>query len=295
MGRFVHILSSRKLVGKLILCSGKRANVPYYFPLTDTNIYSIEELCYYIYNNIYIMNLDSFPVSLADFMERELGLVERADTLRKLILAKAILKDIIVFILCSSDFYTENEIIKLIKVIDEISYLKQVKRNKLLADNYLRYHNYAQARKIYEDILASNEAAEFTEKEYGDILHNLSIITLHLDGFVEAYYGFKQAYQYNHNFETLHQGLIALKLAKEDELLKKELEELDNGKALEELITQEFEMADKNVTATNEYKIIKAMNQLREEGKVSLYYREVHELMNKWKKVYRQHHAIQEG
>lgn len=241
------------------------------------------------------MNLESFPVSLADFMERELELAERAEKLRKLILGKAILKDIIVYILCSADYYSESEIRGLIKIIDDISYLKQVKRNKLLADNYLRYHNYAQARKIYEEILESDEAKEFTHKEYGDILHNLAIITLHLDGFVEAYYGFKEAYGYNRNMETLHQGFLALKLSKDEDLYKKELEAFDNSRALSELIEQELAMAEKEIATTSEYKIVKAMDRLREEGKVSLYYREVDELMNKWKKVYRQHHAVQEG
>ena len=45
-------------MGKLILCSSVIAKNPYCFPMTKTKVYSIEEVCYYIRNNIYmILNL----------------------------------------------------------------------------------------------------------------------------------------------------------------------------------------------------------------------------------------------
>ena len=37
----------------LILCDGRLAEKPYKMPVTRQNIYSLEELCYYIYHNIY--------------------------------------------------------------------------------------------------------------------------------------------------------------------------------------------------------------------------------------------------
>ena len=40
-------------MGKLILCSGKSTNRPYVLSIIGYRAYSIEELCYYIYNNIY--------------------------------------------------------------------------------------------------------------------------------------------------------------------------------------------------------------------------------------------------
>ena len=39
-----------------ILCQIKRAKIPYYIVNISTNIYSIEELCYYIYHNIYLLD-----------------------------------------------------------------------------------------------------------------------------------------------------------------------------------------------------------------------------------------------
>ena len=47
-------------MGKLIQCSSRLAKKPYYFRITDTNVYSIEEVCYYIRHNIYILQAELF-------------------------------------------------------------------------------------------------------------------------------------------------------------------------------------------------------------------------------------------
>ncbi|MFR2513182.1 MAG: hypothetical protein ACLS9K_15865 [Lachnospira eligens] len=45
-------------MGKIILCRGQRTDKPYVTPQTDIKLYSAEELCYYIYNNIYLIGQD---------------------------------------------------------------------------------------------------------------------------------------------------------------------------------------------------------------------------------------------
>ena len=40
-------------MGSLILCHNKRAKQPFEIKQVHQKIYTIEELCYYIYNNIY--------------------------------------------------------------------------------------------------------------------------------------------------------------------------------------------------------------------------------------------------
>ena len=39
-----------------ILCQVKRASLPFYVENISKNIYSIEELCYYFYKNIYLID-----------------------------------------------------------------------------------------------------------------------------------------------------------------------------------------------------------------------------------------------
>ncbi|MFR0848667.1 MAG: hypothetical protein ACLSG9_12400 [Eubacterium sp.] len=44
-----------------IVCEGKVAEHPYVMPYTGRKVYSLEELCCYLYENIYSINREFFP------------------------------------------------------------------------------------------------------------------------------------------------------------------------------------------------------------------------------------------
>ena len=65
----------------LILCT-KKSDVPYRIKESDINIYSIEELAYYLYNNAYFTDNDFFSEDLIQYIEEKLGLKHIAEKLR---------------------------------------------------------------------------------------------------------------------------------------------------------------------------------------------------------------------
>ena len=89
-------------MSSLILCNTVKAENPFYFELTGTNIYTIEELCYYIYNNIYIITEEIFDDDLVFWLREELEMVELSEKISDMLLHKNSLKDIVVTIFCSS-------------------------------------------------------------------------------------------------------------------------------------------------------------------------------------------------
>lgn len=280
---------------RLIICNGQRATTPYHFQMTGVNVYSIEELCFYLYENIYMVTEDSFTVELCNFIEHELKLKERADKLRDMLRVHASLKDLVVCVLCSCDFYMEPEIKHILHIIDEIAGLPQIKRNRLLADQFLSYNNYAHAKRVYMSILESPDASMLEGKELGNIYHNLGIIALHLTGFREATELFQKAYQNNRNTESLHQYLFALRLSAPWETYLKELDRFTNGNAMDHIIRDELNKMEEKIKMTPDYKVIQAMETLRKDGKTALYNREVDQLLNHWKEKYRKKNLLQEG
>jgi len=280
---------------RLILCSGKRAATPYHFKMTGVNIYSIEELCYYLYENIYMITEDEFTKQLCDFIDKELGLPDRAAKLRDMIRIHAGLKDLVVCVLCSSDYYMEPEIKRILHIIDEIAGLSQIKRNILLADQCLSFKNYTEAKRMYQAILNSEDAGTLDGKEIGNIFHNLGIIALHLTGFLEATELFYTAYEHNHNTESLHQYLFATKLSQDEETYQKEISRFTNGNAMDHMIREELSNMEELIAGTNDYKVIKAIEALRKDGRTSLYDREMEQLLVRWKAKYRQQNILQEG
>ncbi len=280
---------------RLILCNGKRAKTPYHFKMTGVNVYSIEELSYYLYENIYMVTEELFTQELCDFIDKDLGLAERAQKLREMIRVRAGLKDLVVCILCSCDYYMEPDIKHILHIIDEIAGLPQIKRNKLLADQFISYKNYAEAKRMYQRILNDEAIDTLDKREVGNINHNLGLVALHLSGFAEAIDYFRLAYQLNHNMESLHQYLFALRLGTNQETYQREIEKFTNGNAMDHMIREELASMESKIVSTSDYKVIMAMETLRNDGRTALYQREVEQLLTRWKNKYRQQNILQEG
>lgn len=274
-------------MGKVILCAGKTARNPYYFLSTGTRVYTIEELCYYIYHNIETVSEELVCPELVAFLRNELGLEERANQLEKLYATHAGIKDIIVLILCSADFYEEEEIRQLLSELDSLNEMTPLQRKKRMADQYLENGQFRDAMKAYRNILYSREPVEMNSVEYGDILHNLAVLYVKTGAFATAAEEFRAAYERNGNQESLKQYLYALKFSKQEELFEKEIGRLSENRALMEEIENELYHVSDNEDNTYDYHELMRVRNLKENGRVTDYYKAVDELVGRLKNKYR--------
>ena len=219
----------------VIVAKGKVAKKPYEMPYTRIRIYSIEELCYYIYNNIYTINEDFFQPSLPTWLTEELDLPVLAVKLAYMIEEEHGIKDLVVTILCSCDYYKEGEIREIVKILDEIASLPIYLKKKIKADNYLRAGRYGKSIQEYRKLLHGSFTINFKPEEYGNILHNLGIAHFYISSFEEAMADFKEAYSRNHNPQSIRQYLwVLLMQGKEQEF---EAEAVSYGFRAEEVQT----------------------------------------------------------
>ena len=58
-------------MGSLILCHKKRAKQPYMITRVHIRIYTIEELCYYICNNLYLIDYTLMNRQLCEWIREE--------------------------------------------------------------------------------------------------------------------------------------------------------------------------------------------------------------------------------
>lgn len=219
-----------------ILCDGKVAKTPYKMPFTGQKVYSLEELCYYIYKNIYSINEDFFQDSLADWLERETEHPVLAKKLRGMFSGNSGLKDLVVTILCGCDYYREEEIRRLVAIMDGIANLPLYKKKKMKADNYLRAGHYGKSLQEYRSLLHGSFAVNFTTEEYGDILHNQGIAHFYTASFAEAGNDFKEAYSRNNNKSSLEHYLWILLMEGKREVF--EAEAVSYGLKPEEILAE---------------------------------------------------------
>jgi len=269
-------------MGKLILCSGKRTERPYVLPGSGERIYSIEELCYYIYNNIYFIDESMFTASLIDWIGKELCLTERAEKLETLKRQGADLKTLITVVLCSADYYTEHEIKKLLTVIDEIRSMPSAKRRYMKANSYLKRKQFWEAAAEYESLLVSEDAVNLDPKSYGDVLHNLAIARLHIYGPGKALDLFMQAYERNQRPESLKQYLYTLWVCKDREMFFEKLKEYNVDEDTAKKIVLRLEQLSDEARLCKDMNELQMLRTLHKTGKSDEFAKKSGQIIDRW-------------
>ncbi|MGN0375145.1 MAG: hypothetical protein ACI4EN_06545, partial [Butyrivibrio sp.] len=197
-----------------ILCRSKYAERPYYINNMAINIYSMEELCYYIYNNIYLIGTDLVDDGLIQYIDSELGETELAKQLEFLVSQNAGLSELVITILRYVDYYSEEEISVLKNVIDRLDTQNVLQRLKSRADNFLNNRRYESAIHNYELIVYGRKDVTLTDEFYGDVWHNMGVANAMLFSFGEAAICFKTAYELNHREDSQKSFKAALLMEK---------------------------------------------------------------------------------
>ena len=139
-------------MGKIILCRGKKADTPLTVLQTGVKLYTAEELCYYIYNNIYLIGQDFIDDNLISFLD-ETGEKELAERVRKLKETGGSLAQIFVIILKTIDYYSVAEIEQLKEILNTLGKQSVCERLKARGDGYLNAGYFFAAVRCYESII----------------------------------------------------------------------------------------------------------------------------------------------
>ena len=157
-------------MGKIILCEARQAVIPYVFVNTKVEVYSYEELCFYIYNNVALLNREQFQGKLVQWIKSELGLEELATAIMEKLSAESDLVEILVVILSAGSYYEPAEIRQFIEKQELVELLPENEKIKLRADSFLMYKRLLKAISLYDEILRQEETIE-DKRLIGDVLH----------------------------------------------------------------------------------------------------------------------------
>ncbi len=275
-------------MGKVILGTGKRAERPYYLKSIRLGIRSMEELCYAIYHSAIELQEELFVPELYDYIGEELGLSERAEYMKGLLNEHAGAKDLMVAIFCSTDYYSESEIMRTLNEYDTYLRLKPVERKKQDADRLLAENRWQDAALVYQEILESEDALELSNVEYGKLLHNLAVVEARSGDLQKASAMWREAYERNHLEESLKQYLLSLKLLEREKLLDQELKFFMPRRELIEQMQKDLYLARENAERTAEYSSYERLRELHAQGRIMEYYQEADELLERLKKQCRE-------
>ncbi|MDE6697971.1 MAG: tetratricopeptide repeat protein [Lachnospiraceae bacterium] len=269
----------------LLLCT-KKADKPYKLPETDINIYCIEELCYYIYNNTYMITTEFFTRELIEFLENDLGLVSLGQKLKRGIDYNEHFVDLVMHIMNSCNYYNADEKSQFAKNLEQISNKSPAGRVKARADMLLNSRKYASAIAAYSLILEKNEISK-EEDYYSNIVNNIGIAYVNMFEYEEAIKYFKKAYSMKKKEDYIDNLICAAILEDSDDTIKSIMEEYEITKENFDKYRKVIEYQTKQIAKNKNYREIMEKVSYSGGKSIEVYNKQVNEVLADFRNEYR--------
>lgn len=203
-------------MGRLIETVGKYAENPYYVTQTNTYVYCVEELCFTLSQNTFLLDRGILDLKLAKWLDEECGLRELAKPLYTLIGQNGSPSAFVGIILEYAHFGSEKKRQETEELLRVSADMDATTRRKHFADYLLEKKRYAQAVSEYERVL--EEIPSMNRVMRSELLHNKGVAFCRLFCFEEAAEAFFQANQENpDNGEAMICYLTALRMSLSEE------------------------------------------------------------------------------
>lgn len=271
----------------LYLCISEVATTPYYLSGLCVNIYSMDELCFYLVQNAFILDNDLIDTNLCDYIENHLKMADLARKLRKMIFERQALGELVTTILTDTGYLGEEEIKSVRKLLVDNASLSFEAKRKARGDNLYNAGKYSRAIEEYQyvlNILTKEEEPSL----YSQILHNVGSAYAQQYLFDKAAKYYKMAYEVDENEDSLRHFLMAKRLClRESEFERLVVKDGYNEELVKEVLRDIDET--RNLPMGSEYKtMLIKVRDIKEEGRIGEYYDAVDELIGKFKNDYRQ-------
>ena len=156
-------------MSSLILCHKQKAKQPYEIVRIRCRIYTLEELCYYLCNHVYLVDYTIMNEHLCDWLEEELKLNKLANKLRYQLNQNGTLEQFVMTILADSSIYTTGELSQIQDVLEQLKNQKPVEKQKYKADNLLQSGSVKSAIMAYQEIIRGERDESVESKFYGKV------------------------------------------------------------------------------------------------------------------------------
>lgn len=197
-------------MGELILCPFGIAAMPYYIESISLNIYSMEELCYYIHKYVDRIDENFWTEELCVWIHEELHCNETSELLRQKIKDAAGIADYVRIITDSCGYFSRAEKQGIEQQLRGLENKSEYEKSKLRAERYLMNRYFVSGIAEYQKLLKMTENEPRQVLETGSIWHNMGVANAQMFLYEQAAECFKKAYEYNNLPESLIEMHAAL-------------------------------------------------------------------------------------
>lgn len=199
-------------MGLVMVCKYKRTKDPFFIEQAGVNLYSVEELAYFLYHNICIVDRPFFDERLCRWLQ-EASEPELTGKIRKGISSGSDFQDLVLTIVGASGLFSAEEQADLRGRLGGLANLQEQERLKQRADELLSSRNEWAAMEEYRRILKMHQNSRLGMEFYSAVWNNLGVCYARQFLFGKAAECFETAYEYHPDEEIREQAELAGQLA----------------------------------------------------------------------------------
>ena len=200
-------------MGQVAVCKYQRTKTPFFVEQAGLNLYSVEELSYFLYHNICLADRQFFDEHLCRWLQEEFGCTELSMRIRNSHSSGADFQDLVILTVGACGLFSREELMELRERLAGLVHLQEQERLKLRADELLNNRNEWAAMEEYRHILRMHQNSRLGLGFYGAVWNNLGVCYARQFLFEEAAECFETACEYQDEEAFGRQAELARQLA----------------------------------------------------------------------------------
>lgn len=269
----------------VLLCTGKYAEKPYYFEHAGMNVYCVEELCYLLASNPFMIDAGIMDKQMVQWLYEECELKELSHQLLQLFQRGCQPGVFVDTILDYTGYCSREDKERIDEVLKGSAGLDQYEKQKRQGDYLMKNGRYQLAVHEYEKLLSILPEAE--KELIPSVYHNLGVACCRLFRFESGASYLKKAYELSGREESGIQYLEALREQMTEADYVSFIADHREYYELSMKVEKLYEMARGQFEATRENRMLSALKIYRDEGNTGSYYEEIDKIIARLKDDYR--------
>lgn len=274
-------------MSRLILCETATAQEPYVFGNTCVEVFSYEELCFYLYNNLILITMDMIVAPLFNWIRDSLGMGELSDGLFELSEKNPDMLDYIVKIMMYKNYYSVDEIKELVSRYESLKGLRQDEKEKQIGDGYLRYKRYTKAVMIYRQLLDREDAIS-DQAFLGNVYHNMAVALSNNLQLEDAKYAFLKAFTLNENEVSLRSYFLVMASTESENVVRMEMKKYHLPDSYFRTVMDEVQAAKQDMQSMQLYHRMQKAIYNKDHGDHKSYSKRMDSVLQEIKEVFRE-------
>lgn len=156
------------------LCRAQRARHPYYIESIGVNLWSIEELCYYMKENVYLLDETILNEKLCEWIANELGLERLAKIMLRALDTNSSAEEFVLPVFQECGYLTAQELAYFQEQLSQVQIEPQDVRRRMKADYLVNYGMYTRAVREYKKILKKRGPGRLGIQFYAAVYENMA-------------------------------------------------------------------------------------------------------------------------